>query len=212
MSKQLPSAFERTVRSFSMPDIRTEQEGGIIQGHAAVFGQAADIGGWFSEIVERGAFDKTDFRDVVFSINHDLTKIPLARSRNNNVNSTLQLSIDEQGLFTRAMLDIENNTDAKALYSAVGRGDITGMSFIFVVREQKWENLDSEYPTRRILDISKVFEVSAVSFPAYNGTDISARDQQALESARAALESARSNGLGSSKSELELEKLKLKFI
>lgn len=211
MSKKLPDTFERTVRAFTMPDIRAEQDGGNIQGHAAVFNQATDIGGWFQEIIERGAFDNTDFRDVVLTVNHDLSKIPLARSRNNNVNSTLQLSIDSQGLFTRATLDIENNSDAKALYSAIGRGDISGMSFIFAVREQKWENLDTDYPTRRILDIAKVYEVSAVSFPAYSGTDISARDKQALESARAALGSARS-GLESSKDELEVLKLRTQIL
>ncbi|NTZ20927.1 HK97 family phage prohead protease [Paenibacillus sp. JMULE4] len=211
MSKKLPDTFERTVRAFTMPDIRAEQDGGIIQGHAAVFNQATDIGGWFQEIIERGAFDNTDFRDVVLTVNHDLSKIPLARSRNNNVNSTLQLSIDSQGLFTRAKLDIENNSDAKALYSAIGRGDISGMSFIFAVREQKWENLDTDYPTRRILDIAKVYEVSAVSFPAYSGTDISARDKQALESARAALGSERS-GLESSKDELEVLKLRTQIL
>lgn len=206
---------DRVIRAFSMPDIRAEQEdgkGGIIQGHAAVFNQPADIGGMFQEIIEPTAFEQTDFRDVVLTVNHDLSKVPLARSRNNNVNSTLQLSIDDRGLFIRAVLDIENNADARALYSSINRGDISGMSFIFVVRGQEWENLDSDYPTRRITDIAKVFEVSAVSFPAYAGTDIhTARDQQALESARAALESARS-GLESSKNELELLKLKAQIL
>ncbi|MFP3787007.1 HK97 family phage prohead protease, partial [Burkholderia sp. SIMBA_024] len=70
-----------------------------------------------------------------------------------------------------------------------------------------WEGLDTNMPIRRILDISRVIEVSAVSFPAYAGTDINARDQQALESARVALENARSE-LVSSPSELEVLKLR----
>lgn len=204
---KFPAKFEPEKRAFTMQDLRAEPEGNMIQGHAAVYGQETIIGGWFKEIIERGAFDNTDFKDVIFSVNHDLKRIPLARSRNNNANSTLQLQPDEQGLDTRAVLDTENNVEAKALYSAVGRGDISGMSFIFTVRDEVWEDLDTEMPTRRIKDIAKVFEVSAVSFPAYGGTDINARDQQALDSARAALESARSQ-LDSSKSELEILKLR----
>ncbi|MNI78955.1 Caudovirus prohead protease [compost metagenome] len=110
-------------------------------------------------------------------------------------------------MYTRAELDVDNNMEAKALYSAVNRNDISGMSFIFSVRDETWEGLDTDLPTRRIKDIAKVFEISAVSFPAYVGTDINARDQQALDSARAALESARS-GLDSQSSELELLKLR----
>lgn len=200
----------REKRSYEFLDLRAEAEGGAIQGHAAVFDQKTNIGGWFEEIIERTAFDKTDFRDVVMTVNHNLRNIPLARSRNNNANSTLQLSVDDKGLFTKAMTDIENNMEAKALHASVARGDINGMSFIFIIRDAKWENLDSDLPLRRITDIARVIEVSAVSFPAYTGTDINARDEQALESARTALESARS-GLGSSKCELELLKEKLKL-
>ncbi|HWQ89516.1 MAG TPA: HK97 family phage prohead protease [Desulfitobacteriaceae bacterium] len=218
--KKLPAKGTAEIRSFNMLDLQVDPEGNVIQGHAAVFGQAANIYGWFNEVIERGAFDRTDFTDVLFSINHDLEKIPLARSRNNNLNSTLQLQVDDQGLNTRAVLDIENNAEAKALYGAVSRGDISGMSFIFNVRDEKWENLDSDMPTRYITDIAKVFEVSAVSFPAYAGTDIVARKQPVLDSAAKALESARSKlesladeqqnkELEESRVQLELEKTKL---
>jgi len=211
MKSKLPELMTREKRSFVYPDLRAESEGGIIQGHAAVFGERTNIGGWFEEIIERSAFDNTDFRDVVLTVNHNLQSIPLARSRNNNANSTLQLSVDDKGLFTKAVLDTENNTEARALHSSVARQDINGMSFIFFIRDAKWENLDSDLPLRRILDIARVIEVSAVSFPAYGGTDINARDEQALESALAALESARSE-LASSNSELELIKAKLKLL
>lgn len=204
---KLPALHEPERRAFVMNDLQADPAGNVIQGHAAVFEQETIIGGWFKEVIERGAFDNTDFKDVIMSVNHDLKRIPLARSRNNNANSTLQLQVDQQGLDTRAELDVDNNMEAKALYSAVGRGDISGMSFIFSVRDETWEGLDTDLPTRRIKDIAKVFEISAVSFPAYAGTDINARDQQALDSARAALESARS-GLDSSNSELELLKLR----
>lgn len=206
-SKQQPTLMTREMRAYTFPDLRAETEGGIIQGHAAVFNQETKIGDWFIEVIERNAFANTDFRDVVMTVNHNLQNIPLARSRNNNANSTLQLSVDDTGLYVRGMLDLDNNMEAKALHASVARGDITGMSFIFYIRDAKWENLDTDMPTRRILDIAKVVEVSAVSFPAYTGTDISARDRQALESARAALESARSE-LESSKDELEVLRLR----
>lgn len=214
MSKrQLPLDMEREFRSFSVPDLRAVSEGGVIEGHAAVFGQEANIGGWFIEIIERGAFDKTDFRDVVLTTNHNLENIPLARSRNNNANSTLQLSIDDEGLLTRANLDTENNSEARALHSAIARGDITGMSFIFAVKPSGvfWEGLDTDLPVRRIKEIARVYEVSAVSFPAYDGTDISTRGQSALESAKTALESARSS-LVSDQDELEILRLRAQIL
>jgi HK97 family phage prohead protease len=207
MKNNLPQLGSRETRSFNLPDIRAEQESGIVQGHAAIFEQRTNIGGWFEEVIERSAFDKTDFRDVVMTVNHNLKNIPLARSRNNNLNSTLQLSVDETGLFVRSTLDIENNAESKALHASIARGDITGMSFIFIIRDAKWENLDSELPLRRITDIARVIEVSAVSFPAYEGTDIHARDNETLESARVALESARSL-LDSNKNELEVMRLR----
>jgi len=217
MSKhKLPPKGTTEIRAFSMPDLTAEPEGNVIQGHAAVFGQATNMYGCWNETIARGAFDKTDFTDVLFSINHDLTKIPLARSRNNNANSTLQLQVDDQGLNTRSTLDLENNNEAKALYSAIGRGDINGMSFIFSVRDDVWVGLDTDMPARTITDIAKVFEVSAVSFPAYSGTDISARDASALESAMKALENARAKELESSNEhrnkDLELLKLKTQIL
>jgi uncharacterized protein len=205
---KLPDKEEKVIRNFTMPDVRADEDGSTIEGHAAVFDQRTNIGGWFYEIIERGAFDGTDFDDVLFSTNHDLRKIPLARSRRNNVNSTLQLSIDEKGLHIKAKLDTENNTDAKSLYSSISRGDMDGMSFIFRVKDEKWEDLDSDMPTRRIQKIKKVMEVSAVTFPAYSGTDIHARDKQALDNAKLALDNVRSGELDNSKNELELEKLK----
>lgn len=178
-----------------------------LTGHPAVFSSPTDIAGYFEEVIEPGAFDGCDLTDVPFFVNHRDNKIPLARSRNNNGNSTMKLSIDLTGLAMDARIDTENNQEARAVYSAVERGDISGMSFSFRVKEQSWENLDTRYPTRRIKKISKVYEVSAVNDPAYEETDISARDKEALDSARAALESARSKELESSK-QAEIYKLR----
>ncbi|WP_308637712.1 HK97 family phage prohead protease [Paenibacillus silvisoli] len=194
-------------RSFGIADMRAVDDGTYIEGHAAVYNQKTAIGDWFYEVIERGAFDQCNFDDVLFCVNHDLQKIPLARSRRNNANSTMQLRMDEAGLYIRANLDIENNTESKSLYSAVTRQDIDGMSFIFFIGEEKWEDLDTKMPTRRILKINRVIEVSAVNFPAYSGTDINARDQSALDNAMTALENARSQ-LDNSAAELEVERLK----
>jgi uncharacterized protein len=215
MSKQaiLPKKTEPVIRSFGIKDLRAigDESSNSIEGHPAVYDQKTDIGGWFYEIIERGAFDNTNFDDVLFCVNHDLRKLPLARSRRNNGNSTMQLSIDDKGLSIRATLDVENNSEAKSLYSAVSRGDIDGMSFMFYVEEERWTNLDTDMPTRYISKIKTVREVSAVNFPAYTGTDINARDQAALDNARMALDNARSE-LDNSKNELEVLKMRNKIL
>ncbi|MCR5652222.1 MAG: HK97 family phage prohead protease [Ruminococcus sp.] len=184
----------------------------VITGRPIVYNSRTDIG-WFDEIIESGALNRSDLTDVRFLVNHDTSKIPLARSRRNNGNSTMQLITDDAGMEIRATLDTENNSDARALYSAVQRGDITGMSFMFAVRDEEWDDLDTDHPTRRIKDISTVVEVSAVTFPAYEATEIYARDKAALDSARSALEKARqSRATSLEKDETELLKAKLRLL
>lgn len=186
------------------------ESGSVITGRPIVFDSMTNIGE-FDEIIERGALNSTDLTDVRFLVNHDLSKIPLARSRRNNGSSTMTLTVDEQGMFIRAILDTENNADAQALYSAIQRGDISGMSFLFSVTDERWENLESEHPTRHILAIGAVIEVSAVTFPAYDSTSISARNREALENARAALENARAAAVDTDEKTLELLKAKYNF-
>ena len=187
--------MNKEVRSLEF-EIRAEETGneeraGRLTGTPIVFNQVTDLG-WIREVIEPGALDDTDLKDVRFLVGHDTSGIPLARSRNNNASSTMQLSVNENGMDIRVDLDIENNPRAKELYSAVKRGDITGMSFMFTVDKDAWEDLESEQPLRRITAISRVFEVSAVTFPAYEGTSLeAASEDSALESARASLESAR---------------------
>lgn len=170
---------------------RDETHGTYLEGTPIVYDSWTDLG-WYDEQIQRGALDNTDLTDVRFLINHNTDMIPLARSRNNNENSTMQMTVDEGGMNIRVNLDTENNADARSLYSAVERGDIDGMSFMFVVDGELWEEEESEHPKRTITDIEKVFEVSAVTFPAYEQTSISARGlSEALDSARASLESVR---------------------
>ena len=183
----------KETRAFTF-DVRAEeneQHGTFITGTPIVFEQKTDLG-WCQETISRNALNGTDLKDVRFMIGHDTTGIPLARSRNNNENSTMQLSVTENGMDIRVDLDTENNAEAKALYSAVRRGDMSGMSFMFVVDKDSWDDVESDYPKRTVEHISRVIEVSAVAFPAYPQTSIQvASEDAALDSARASLESAR---------------------
>ena len=196
-------------RNYSF-DVRAEQSerGSILTGRPVVYNSRTDLR-YFDEIIMPGALDNTDLTDVRFLVNHNTDMIPLARSRRNNGNSTMQLSVDAEGLsMDYVLLDTENNADARALYSAVERGDISGMSFMFRIDAEEWDNLESDHPTRRILKISHIYEVSAVTFPAYDDTSINARNKEALDNARSVLERARGAVLLDSGLELEKEKTK----
>lgn len=190
-----------------------EQEKGVIEGTPIVFNAPTRINdpfGEFTEIIDRDALKNADLKDVRLFVNHDTNKIALARSKNGNENSTMSFTIDGTGLHMRAVLDIDNNSEARALYSAIQRGDMDGMSFMFRIKDQEWRDIDKDVPTRVVKGISIVHEVSVVNFPAYPQTSINARsnseetDTSPLEEARKAFaeETARS------KEALEIAKLK----
>ena len=185
---------EKEVRFLPL-ELRAEQDqekGSVITGYPIVFNQETDVGGFFRETIEPEAVSEEILRDVALMVGHDFGMIPLAHSRRNTENSTMQLTPDTYGVKMRATLDTENNPKAQEVYSAVKRGDISGMSFAFIVNKEAWEELDSEEPLRRITGISRIFEVSLVAFPAYEGTSVQAASEgDALESAKASLESAR---------------------
>lgn len=198
----------KEIRAFNF-EVRAEvsDRGNTLTGRPIVYNERTDLG-WYDEIIDMNALKDTDLRDVRFLVNHNTDMIPLARSRNNNANSTMQMVVDDQGMTIRVDLDTENNSDARSLYSAVERGDITGMSFMFLVDEDSWEDIDSEHPTRHIRSVSKVFEVSAVTFPAYEATSIQARGLvEALESAKTSLESAKSE-----KREIDRQKARIRIL
>ena len=203
--------LQRRSYSFEVRADKDDQGGNIITGRPIVYDKMTDLG-WFDEIIERGALDKTNLQDVRFLVNHDTSKIPLARSRKNNKNSTMQLTVDNDGMAIRVTLDTENNADARSLYSAVQRGDISGMSFMFSIDDEEWENLESDHPTRHIRKIGTVVEVSAVTFPAFEQTEISTRCKETLDSARQAVDTARQQRGEVDTSKLELEKLKAKYL
>lgn len=185
------------------------EKGNIIEGIPIIYDTITDIG-YFDEVIENGALDEADLKDVRFLVNHDDKRIPLARSRNNNENSTMQLKKIDEGLKVIVNLDIENNAEAKALYSAVKRGDITGMSFMFTVEDDEWEEVESEHPLRRVKKIGTVVEVSAVTFPAYADTTINTRGE--LESSMQALDNAIKQHKETKKRSKELELEKLRFL
>lgn len=197
------------IRTFNFEVLadQNEQHGHFLTGRPIVFNQRTDLG-WYDEIIEAGALDTTDLKDVRMLVNHNTDMIPLARSRNNNENSTMQLIPDGDGMKIRADLDIENNADARSLYSAVGRGDISGMSFMFSVDKDSWDDIDTEHPTRHIRSISRILEVSAVTFPAYSQTSIQTRGlAEALDSAKASLESERAR-----RAEIEKRKQRIRIL
>ena len=202
--------MSKEIRAFNF-EVRAEQNeehGHFLTGQPIVYNERTNLD-WYDEIIDNDALAETDLRDVRFLINHNTDMIPLARSRNNNANSTMQMEvIPSVGMTIRVDLDTENNADARSLYSAVSRGDISGMSFMFTVDSDTWEDLESDHPTRHIRSISKVFEVSAVTFPAYEATSIQARGlTDALESAKASLESAKAE-----QREIERKKQKLRIL
>ena len=203
-------SLKKEIRAFLF-DIESkndEQRGKTISGRPIVYNSRTDLG-WYDEIIADGELDRADLKDVRLLVNHNVDMIPLARSRNNNENSTMQLVVvPNAGLDFRADLDVENNADARALGSAVDRGDISGMSFMFTVSREEWDDVETDHPTRRILEIEKVFEISAVTFPAYAATSIEARGlRDALESARASLESERAK-----RAEIELRRKRIKLL
>lgn len=202
---------------FMACEVRAEEreEGSIITGRPVVYNSRTNLG-WFDEIIEAGALIGTDLRDVRLLVNHDFSSIPLARSRRNNGNSTMTLSVDDEGLIFLAILDTEKNARAKELHSAVERGDVSGMSFAFSIDGEKWDDIDSDHPTRTITKIASIVEISACTFPAYEATEIFARsDNEAMENAKKALEKAReerAKTLESVNKELELLKLKARAL
>ena len=174
-------------------EIRAEQIPGCgrLEGRAILYNSRTTIAQRFDEIILPGAIKEPALKDVPFFVNHNTDMIPLARSRNNNENSTMQLFLDDEGLGFRIDLDIENNAEARALYSAVERGDISGMSFMMLGIKDRWEGARSGHPLRYIESIGQIGELSAVNHPAYTQTSIESRDNfGTLDSALESLDSA----------------------
>lgn len=200
--------LERRFHNCEVRAVPTEN-GSLITGRPIVYESKTDLG-FFDEVIDFGALDGADLTDVRFLVNHNTDMIPLARSRRNNGNSTMTLTVVPEGLDIEAVIDTENNATARELKSAIERTDLSGMSFMFSIDDEEWEDLESDHPTRHIKKIGSVVEVSAVTFPAYDATSINARSKEALENARAAVETAKlkARSVETGSNLLELEKAK----
>lgn len=157
-------------------EVRAEANGITVEGYAAVFNEIADIGGMFREVIAPGAFTEAIGRDdVVFLINHD--GLPLARTRS----GTLELSEDKRGLKMRTVLDPED-PDVKSIAGKMKRGDLDKMSFAFLPEIQEWDD-SGDVPLRTIKKAA-LYDVSIVTTPAYDGTEIGLRSLEAFRTER----------------------------
>ena len=149
-----------------------EGEDLVLEGYPIVFDAPTTItepgGTTYTEVIERGALDGADLHDSTLIFNHDENRVPLARTP-----KTMSLEVGDKGLHMRASL-AGDSQQAKEVYTSVKRGDLSGMSFAFTVPEGG-SSYDPDTNTRRITQISKVYEVSVVPFPAYPQTSVEAR-------------------------------------
>ena len=145
-------------------EVRAAEKPLTLTGVAVVFNQPADLGG-VKEVIAPDALRGVNLDDIVLITNHDGGQIPLARSP-----KTLALTVTEQGLeMTASLPDTEQ---ARAVYEAVKRGDLSQMSFAFDIGAA---DFDEQTQTRTITQISKVYEISIVNYAAYTQTNVQAR-------------------------------------
>lgn len=159
--------MQREIRGGVPAEIRVEADSIKVSGYAAVFNQETDIGGMFREVIAPGTFSEAIGRDdVVFLINHD--GLPLARTRS----QTLTLVQDDHGLRMETMLDPED-PDVRSIVTKMKRGDLDKMSFAFWPEKQEWD--DTQEPPLRRITQARLYDVSIVTTPAYEGTEIGLR-------------------------------------
>ena len=160
-------ADERRV-AYTTLEMRDNGDGSSLVGYAAIFDSPSEPMP-FIEYVKRGAFSKTlnDGADVRLLIDHE--GVPLARTKS----GTLQLSEDNRGLRVEAQLDA-SNPDAAKIMSAMKRGDISQMSFAFRTIKDSWS---ADRSTRELREV-QLFDVSVVTFPAYEATVAELRNTQ----------------------------------
>lgn len=165
----------RTYRDMEVRAI--EEESYIVEGYASTFNDPYLLyrmdGYEVYEQVDRNAFDKTDMSDVIMQYDHE------GRVFARKSNGTLKVSHDDHGLHIRA--DLSGTEIGRQLYEEIKGGYTTKMSFGFTVRESKREMEENEETgmtkvLRTITDISKLYDVSAVSLPANPATSISSRN------------------------------------
>jgi HK97 family phage prohead protease len=180
---QIPKREGKELRFADLSPIITEENQMIVEGRAVVFNQPTVLftsgGIEYKEVIEAGALDEADMRDVVFRYNHNDNLFIMARTRGGS------LEVTKEGLVRAKFFDTQQ---ARDLYTLIKAGAVDKMSFAFTIRE---ESFDKETRTWHVRKIDKVFDVAAVDQPAYDATSISARKVLDLERERmAALERA----------------------
>ena len=147
-----------------------EAEKMIIEGYAIVFNQETLIGDrehGFTEVIDKRSLDGANLEDVPLKYNHTDNRLILARTRN----GSLTFQIDDHGLKIRAeLIDTQSNRD---VYKSIVAGLLDKMSFAFTVKSQSWDR-SGEVPKRTITQIDRLYDVSVVDLPAYEGTSIDA--------------------------------------
>lgn len=150
------------------PEFRKADGKTTLRGYAAVFNSETEIGGFFREKIAPGAFANTIGGDVRALVDHDSGRV-IGRTKS----GTLRLSEDERGLAIE--VDLPDTSDGRDLETLVSRGDIDGMSFGFRVLHDEWD--ETVEPTLRTIHEVELFEVSAVTFPAYQDTSLALRSR-----------------------------------
>lgn len=148
-------------------------------GHAAIFGEPTEIGGWFIEQVEPGAFKSSIRKDDVRALFNHNEDYVLGRSKPKRKEppNTLKMSEDNTGL--KVNIDPPDTRYSRDLAVSIERGDIDQMSFAFQVLEEEWIRGEGKDLDLRKIKKVKLFDVSPVTFPAYEGTDIAIRSHKA---------------------------------
>ncbi len=164
---------DREYRMIQMPEMQfraleDEEQRYIVEGYATTFDDPYVLfeydGNKYMEQITRDALLNADMGDVIFLYNHE----GMVYARQSN--GTLQLSLNEHGLYVRA--DLSSTEASREMYESIKAGLVTQMSWSFTVEE---ESYNEKTRTRTILKVRKVYDVSAVSIPANPNTDISAR-------------------------------------
>jgi uncharacterized protein len=147
-----------------------EAEKMIVEGYAIVFDQETLIGDseyGFIEVINKSALESANLQDVPLKYNHTDNRLILARTRN----GSLTFTIDDYGLKIRAeLIDTQSNRD---VYKSIVAGLLDKMSFAFTVKSQSWDR-SGKVPKRNITQIDRLYDVSVVDLPAYEGTSIDA--------------------------------------
>lgn len=167
-------------------ELRSELIGDGLAGHAAVFDRVASLP-TFYEALGRTAFDAVLDDDVRALVNHNPDNL-LARAGA----GTLKLSTDESGLYFE-IPKLPNTTYANDLRESIERGDLNGMSFGFKAGQVAMTKAPDGRQLRTHVALHRLYDVSPVTFPAYEGTDLVLRHQEfaPTESSESALAKAR---------------------